>query len=165
MPIIGTPKETASGESRVAMTPQSVKDLAKLGFDCIIEGGAGAAAGFDNAAYEEAGAKIAKTATALWKEANIIAKVRPPSAAEAKKLRDGQTLVSFFYPAENGPLMQKAANAGSTVIAMDMVPRISRAQKMDALSSMANIAGYRAVIEAGNNFGRFFTGQITAAGK
>jgi len=165
MPIIGTPKETATGESRVAMTPQSVKDLAKLGFDCIIESGAGAAAGFDNAAYEEAGAKIAKTATALWKEANIIAKVRPPSAAEAKKLRDGQTLVSFFYPAENGPLMQKAANAGSTVIAMDMVPRISRAQKMDALSSMANIAGYRAVIEAGNNFGRFFTGQITAAGK
>ncbi|MEO0545891.1 MAG: Re/Si-specific NAD(P)(+) transhydrogenase subunit alpha [Pseudomonadota bacterium] len=165
MPIIGTPKETASGENRVAMTPQSVKDLAKLGFECLIEKGAGVAAGFADSAYEEAGAKVAKSTADLWKTADVVAKVRPPSPAEAKKLRDGQTLISFFYPSENGPLMEQAAKAGSSVIAMDMVPRISRAQKMDALSSMANIAGYRAVIEAGNNFGRFFTGQITAAGK
>ncbi|MEL6966879.1 MAG: Re/Si-specific NAD(P)(+) transhydrogenase subunit alpha [Pseudomonadota bacterium] len=165
MPTIGTPKETAAGENRVAMTPQSVKDLAKLGFDALIETGAGVAAGFSDAAYTEAGAKVAASDADLWATADIVAKVRPPSDEEADKLRDGQTLISFFYPNENKELMTKAADAGSTVIAMDMVPRISRAQKMDALSSMANIAGYRAVIEAGNNFGRFFTGQITAAGK
>lgn len=165
MTIIGTPKESAKGENRVAMTPQSVKDLQKLGFDCIIQSGAGVAARFADADYKEAGATIVKTANDLWSTADVIAKVRPPSPAEAKKMREGQTIVSFVYPSDNKKLMKAAADAGSSLIAMDMVPRISRAQKMDALSSMANIAGYRAVVEASNNFGRFFTGQITAAGK
>jgi NAD(P) transhydrogenase subunit alpha len=123
------------------------------------------AAGFADALYREAGVEVVKTAAALWKAADIITKVRPPNATEAKRLTDGKLLISFFYPAQNTEQMELLAGKGASVIAMDMVPRISRAQKMDALSSMANIAGYRAVIEAGNNFGRFFTGQITAAGK
>ncbi|XDA96824.1 Re/Si-specific NAD(P)(+) transhydrogenase subunit alpha [Sulfitobacter sp. LCG007] len=162
---IGTPKETFAGERRVAMTPESAAMLQKLGHECLIEAGAGTAAGFADADYTAAGVKVVKTAPALWKEAEIIAKVRAPSETEIKRLKAGQTLISFFNPAGNTELMQAAADKGATVIAMDMVPRISRAQKMDALSSMANIAGYRAVIEAGNNFGRFFTGQVTAAGK
>ena len=162
---IGAPKEIEPGEARVAMTPDSALQLQKLGYDCVIEAGAGASAGFTDAAYKEAGVEVVKTAAALWKAADIVAKVRPPTTAEAKKLRDGQLLISFFYPGQNEALMETAKTAGANVIAMDMVPRISRAQKMDALSSMANIAGYRAVIEAGNNFGRFFTGQVTAAGK
>ena len=147
------------------MTPESAVALQKLGHDCLIESGAGLAAGFSDAAYEAAGVGVIKTPAALWKSADIITKVRPPNATEAKRLGEGKTLISFFYPAQNEAQMAKIAGQGATVIAMDMVPRISRAQKMDALSSMANIAGYRAVIEAGNNFGRFFTGQITAAGK
>ncbi len=162
---IGTPKELFDGENRVAMTPASAKDLQKLGYDCVIESGAGEAAGFSDKAYSDAGVEVVKTGTALFKTADIVAKVRPPSDAEAKRLRDDQTLISFFYPAQNEKLMGTVNAKGATAIAMDMVPRISRAQKMDALSSMANIAGYRAVIEASNNFGRFFTGQITAAGK
>jgi len=162
---IGTPKETFANEARVAMTPDSAAQLQKLGHTCVIETGAGALSGFADAAYKAAGVEVVKTAAALFKAADVVAKVRPPSEAEVKRLRDGQTLISFFNPAGNKDLMEAAANKGATVIAMDMVPRISRAQKMDALSSMANIAGYRAVIEAGNNFGRFFTGQITAAGK
>jgi NAD(P) transhydrogenase subunit alpha len=162
---IGTPKEVFEGEARVAMTPESALQLQKLGHECVIESGAGAKAGFTDAAYEEAGVEVVKTGAALFKAADIVAKVRPPTETEVKRLKSGQTLISFFYPAANEALMQQAADKGATVIAMDMVPRISRAQKMDALSSMANIAGYRAVIEAGNNFGRFFTGQITAAGK
>ncbi len=147
------------------MTPDSALQLQKLGHTCVIETGAGAAAGFDDAAYEGAGVEVVNTAAALYKAADVVAKVRPPSDAEVKRLRAGQTLISMFNPAGNKDLMEAAAAKGATVMAMDMVPRISRAQKMDALSSMANIAGYRAVIEAGNNFGRFFTGQITAAGK
>ncbi len=147
------------------MTPESAVQLQKLGYDCAIETGAGAAAGFSDAAYEAAGVEIIKTAAALWKAADIIAKVRQPDAAELKRLARGKTLISFFNPAGNEEGMALAKAKGANVIAMEMVPRISRAQKMDALSSMANIAGYRAVIEAGNNFGRFFTGQITAAGK
>ncbi len=162
---IGTPKEIFPGEDRVAMTPASAKDLQKLGYDCVIESGAGQSAGFSDQTYKDAGVEVVKTAAALYKAADIIAKVRPPEDAEVKRLREGQTLISFFYPAQNEKLMEAANKKGATVIAMDMVPRISRAQKMDALSSMANIAGYRAVIEAGNNFGRFFTGQVTAAGK
>ncbi|MEP1208228.1 MAG: Re/Si-specific NAD(P)(+) transhydrogenase subunit alpha [Rhizobiaceae bacterium] len=165
MTTIGTPKESARGENRVAMTPQSAGDLQKLGFDCIIQAGAGKAARFSDADYKDAGVTVVKTAADLWKKADIVAKVRPPSAAESKKMRDGQTVISFIYPGENQKLLDAAVESGSTVIAMDMVPRISRAQKMDALSSTANIAGYRAVIEAGNSFGRFFTGQVTAAGK
>ena len=147
------------------MTPDSALQLQKLGHTCVIETGAGSAAGFDDAAYEGAGVEVVNTAAALYKAADVVAKVRPPSDAEVKRLRAGQTLISMFNPAGNKELMEAAAAKGATVMAMDMVPRISRAQKMDALSSMANIAGYRAVIEAGNNFGRFFTGQITAAGK
>ncbi|MBL4628623.1 MAG: Re/Si-specific NAD(P)(+) transhydrogenase subunit alpha [Roseicyclus sp.] len=162
---IGAPKEIEAGEARVAMTPDSALQLMKLGYDCVIETGAGAAAGFSDAAYKAAGVQVVKTGAALWKAADIVAKVRPPTTPETKKLREGQLLISFFYPAQNDKLMEAARKQGANVIAMDMVPRISRAQKMDALSSMANIAGYRAVIEAGNNFGRFFTGQITAAGK
>jgi NAD(P) transhydrogenase subunit alpha len=162
---IGTPKELFEGERRVAMTPESAAQLQKLGHDCVVETGAGAEAGFSDASYTAAGVEIVKTAAALWKAADVIAKVRAPNDAEVKRLRDGQTVISFINPAANEKLLASAAKKGSTVVAMDMVPRISRAQKMDALSSMANIAGYRAVIEAGNNFGRFFTGQITAAGK
>ncbi len=162
---IGTPKEIFEGEDRVAMTPASVKDLQKLGFDCLIETGAGAKAGFSDQTYTDAGAEVVADAAALFAAADIVAKVRPPEDEEVKRLREGQTLISFFYPGQNEALMNAANDTGATVIAMDMVPRISRAQKMDALSSMANIAGYRAVIEAGNNFGRFFTGQVTAAGK
>jgi len=162
---IGTPKEISEGEARVAMTPESAGQLQKLGHDCVIEAGAGEAAGFSDAAYTDAGVAVVKTAAALWKAADIVAKVRPPTETEAKRLRKGQTLISFFWPGQNEALLELAKGKGATVIAMDMVPRISRAQKMDALSSMANIAGYRAVIEAGNNFGRFFTGQVTAAGK
>ena len=163
--IIGSPKEIAEGEKRVAMTPDSALQLQKLGFDCVIESGAGADAGFTDFAYERAGVQVVKTVAALWKTADVVAKVRGVDAKEQKHLRAGQTVISFFWPAQNPDLMEvfKAANANA--IAMDMVPRISRAQKMDALSSMANIAGYRAVIESGNQFGRFFTGQITAAGK
>ncbi len=162
---IGTPKELFEGEARVAMTPESALQLQKLGHECVIETGAGSMAGFSDADYKDAGVDVVKTAAALWKAADIVAKVRTPDDAEMKRLRDGQTLISFFSPVADEDKMQQAAKKGATVIAMEMIPRISRAQKMDALSSMANIAGYRAVIEAGNNFGRFFTGQITAAGK
>ncbi len=162
---IGTPKETFAGESRVAMTPDSARLLQKLGHECVLETGAGKAAGFSDVAYKDVGVEIVKTGAALFKASDVVAKVRPPTDTEVKRLRKGQTLISFFYPGANEELMGKVADKGATVIAMDMVPRISRAQKMDALSSMANIAGYRAVIEAGNNFGRFFTGQVTAAGK
>jgi len=162
---IGTPKEVFEGEARVAMTPDSALQLQKLGHECLIETGAGVAAGFSDKTYKDAGVKVVKTAAALFKGSDVVAKVRPPTDTEAKRLTKGQTLISFFYPGANEALMNLAASRGATVIAMDMVPRISRAQKMDALSSMANIAGYRAVIEAGNNFGRFFTGQVTAAGK
>ena len=162
---IGTPKEIFDGENRVALTPDSALQLQKLGFDCLIESGAGKAAGYSDKIYKEAGVKVVKTAAALWKEADVVTKVRKPSTAELKRLSAGQTLISFFNPAVNEQGLDLAKSKKANVIAMEMVPRISRAQKMDALSSMANIAGYRAVIEASNNFGRFFTGQVTAAGK
>ena len=162
---IGTPKEIYAGERRVAMTPDSAQALKKLGHECVIETGAGLEAGFDDAAYKAAGVTVVKTAAALWKAADVVAKVRAPNDAEMKRLRKDQTLISFFSPVSDKDKMGQAATKGATVVAMEMIPRISRAQKMDALSSMANIAGYRSVIEAGNNFGRFFTGQITAAGK
>ncbi len=162
---IGAPKEIFEGEARVAMTPDSAKLLQKLGHTCLIETGAGVRAGFSDTAYADAGVEVVKTAAALFEAADVIVKVRGPEAEEAKRLVAGKTLISFFWPAQNAELLEQMKAQGSSVIAMDMVPRISRAQKMDALSSMANIAGYRAVIEAGNNFGRFFTGQVTAAGK
>lgn len=162
---IGVLKERADREARVAMTPDSALALQKLGYDCVIETGAGKAAGFSDEAYRAAGVTVVETADALIEASDVIAKVRPPEIAEVDKLSPEKTLISFFYPAQNKDLLEQAKAKGANVIAMDMVPRISRAQKMDALSSMANIAGYRAVIEAGNNFGRFFTGQVTAAGK
>ncbi|MFN3293125.1 MAG: Re/Si-specific NAD(P)(+) transhydrogenase subunit alpha [Gemmobacter sp.] len=162
---IGALKETFEGENRVAMTPDSAVQLQKLGHVCCIESGAGARAGFTDAAYAAAGVEVLADAAAVIAAADVLVKVRGPEPAEARALRQGQTLISFFWPAQNPELLEIAKERGATVIAMDMVPRISRAQKMDALSSMANIAGYRAVIEAGNNFGRFFTGQVTAAGK
>ncbi len=162
---IGSPKEIFAGEARVAMTPDSAVQLQKLGYECLIEAGAGKSAGFSDEAYRAAGVAVVDGAEALYAGADVIAKVRPPETAEAERLTAGKTLISFFYPAQNKDLLELCKEKGANVVAMDMVPRISRAQKMDALSSMANIAGYRAVIEAGNNFGRFFTGQVTAAGK
>ncbi|MEO1677424.1 MAG: Re/Si-specific NAD(P)(+) transhydrogenase subunit alpha [Pseudomonadota bacterium] len=162
---IGSPTEVLEDEARVALTPDSARQLQKLGHEALVQAGAGMKAGFTDAAYAEAGVEVVADAAALYAASDVIAKVRPPTEAEVDLLADGQTLISFFYPAANEDLMKRAADRGATVVAMDMVPRISRAQKMDALSSMANIAGYRAVIEAGNNFGRFFTGQVTAAGK
>ena len=162
---IGAAKEIFAGEARVAMTPESAAQIRKLGHECLIEAGAGAKAGFTDEAYEAAGVTVVPDAAALFAQADIVVKVRGPEASEVGLLRDGQTIISFFWPAQNAELLEAVRAQGSTVVAMDMVPRISRAQKMDALSSMANIAGYRAVIEAGNNFPRFFTGQVTAAGK
>ncbi|MCM2475091.1 Re/Si-specific NAD(P)(+) transhydrogenase subunit alpha [Rhizobium sp. CG5] len=162
---IGSPREIFQGEARVAMTPDSAVQLKKLGYDCVIETGAGKAAGFSDDAYRASGVEVVETAAALFATVDVIAKVRPPEPAEVERLSSGKTLISFFYPAQNKDLLEQAKSTGANVIAMDMVPRISRAQKMDALSSMANIAGYRSVIEAGSNFGRFFTGQVTAAGK
>ncbi|WP_323772038.1 Re/Si-specific NAD(P)(+) transhydrogenase subunit alpha [Antarctobacter sp.] len=162
---IGTPREVESGENRVAMTPDSARQLQKLGYDCMIESGAGSKAGFSDETYRDAGVDVVDGADALWAGADIIAKVRIPTLAELDYLTADKTLITFFNPGGNEEGLNKAKEQGASVIAMEMVPRISRAQKMDALSSMANIAGYRAVIEAGNNFGRFFTGQITAAGK
>ena len=162
---IGTPRESFDGEARVALTPSSAAQLQKLGHECLIESGAGQAAGFTDDAYREAGVTVVNGAAELFKQSDFITKVRAPSDAETEMLSSGKTIISFFWPAQSEELLNKISKTGANVIAMDMVPRISRAQKMDALSSMANIAGYRAVIEAGNNFPRFFTGQITAAGK
>jgi H+-translocating NAD(P) transhydrogenase subunit alpha len=168
---IGIPKEVHPGEKRVAATPETVEQLIKLGYAVAIETGAGEAAQFSGDAYCEAGAEILPDARALWAQSDIVLKVRAPEAHprlgvhEAELLRDGATLISFIWPAQNPALIDRLRARKATVIAMDAVPRISRAQKLDALSSMANIAGYRAVIEAAQHFGRFFTGQITAAGK
>jgi len=147
------------------MTPASAAQIQKLGHQCVVEAGAGLAAGFTDDAYRNAGVEVVEGAAALWEASDVVAKVRPPSDEEADRLSSGQTLISLFYPAQSPELLERCRSRGATVVAMDMVPRISRAQKMDVLSSMANIAGYRAVIEAGNHFGRFFTGQVTAAGK
>ncbi|MDK4684561.1 Re/Si-specific NAD(P)(+) transhydrogenase subunit alpha [Kingella negevensis] len=160
---IAIPKESLAGETRVACTPTTVAQLQKLGFEVAVERGAGIAAGLTDAAYEAAGAVLVDAKEA-WK-APLIYKVNAPTDKESGSLKAGQTLVSFLYPRQNEELVQKLNAKKVNVLAMDMVPRISRAQALDALSSMANISGYRAVIEAANAFGRFFTGQITAAGK
>ena len=164
-PILGVPKEIYENESRVAATPDTVKKLQKLGFGILVQSGAGESANFTDEAYRQAGCHIVDDASTLWQEADIILKVRAPQDWEVDNLPQGKTIISFLWPAQNEELLNKLAERNTTAIAMDAIPRISRAQKMDALSSMANIAGYRAVIEAANNFGRFFTGQITAAGK
>jgi NAD(P) transhydrogenase subunit alpha len=163
--VIGVPKEVFPGERRVATVPEVVPRLAKLGFSVIVQSGAGDAASIGDEAYAAAGAKVVPDAAAVWSGADIIFKVRAPDPDEVQAMREGQILVSFIWPAQNPDLMQRLAARKVTVLAMDSVPRISRAQKLDALSSMANIAGYRAVVEAAHHFGRFFTGQITAAGK
>ncbi|MGK2927249.1 MAG: Re/Si-specific NAD(P)(+) transhydrogenase subunit alpha, partial [Lysobacterales bacterium] len=162
---IGVPREIYAGEKRVATTPDVAAQLIKLGFAVAVESQAGAAANFSDAAYAAAGCSIAPNADEIWSGSDIILKVRGPSTEEAARLKAGQTLISFLYPAQNPELLQQLTERGVTAMAMDSVPRISRAQKVDALSSMANIAGYRAVVEAAQHFGRFFTGQITAAGK
>ena len=161
--IIGVPKEVLAGETRVAATPKSVEMLIKQGFEVVIEQGAGALASFDNQAYEAAGAYVG-LADEVW-ESDLILKVNAPTFEEIELLKEGANLISFIWPAQNEELMQKLTQKSINVMAMDCVPRISRAQALDALSSMANIAGYRAVVEAAHEFGRFFTGQITAAGK
>ncbi|MBW7930584.1 MAG: Re/Si-specific NAD(P)(+) transhydrogenase subunit alpha [Gammaproteobacteria bacterium] len=162
--MIGVPREVFAGEKRVATVPEVVAKLIKLGFAVGVESGAGAAADFSDEAYREAGAQVLDRA-GLWAAADVVFKVRAPEAAEIALMKEGATLVGFIWPAQNPELIQQLAARKLTVLAMDSVPRISRAQKLDALSSMANIAGYRAVIEAAHHFGRFFTGQITAAGK
>ena len=168
---IGIPKEIYKNENRVACTPPETARLRDLGFSILIEDGAGLTAGFSNQSYIDSGADISVSARELWSEADIICKVRAPQyhpvdmTSEAIWLTRDKTLICFVWPGQNPDLMEQLRATSATVLAMDAVPRISRAQKMDALSSMSNIAGYRAVVEAAQHFGRFFTGQITAAGK
>jgi NAD(P) transhydrogenase subunit alpha len=167
MPLtIGVPRETFAGEKRVATVPEVVEKLIKLGFAVTVESGAGDAANFGDDTYRAAGAEVVTGAAALWSKADIVFKLRAPDAGEVALMKEGTTLVSFVWPAQNPELMQQLAARKVTVLAIDALPRqLSRAQKMDALTSMAGISGYRAVIEAANAFGRFFNGQITAAGK
>ncbi|ELY6268064.1 Re/Si-specific NAD(P)(+) transhydrogenase subunit alpha [Cronobacter sakazakii] len=160
---IGVPKERVALETRVAATPKTVEQLLKLGFSVAVERDAGKLASFDDEAFIAAGASVVDTAD-VW-ESEVILKVNAPQDDEIERLRPGTTLISFIWPAQNPQLLEKLAAKNVTVMAMDSVPRISRAQSLDALSSMANIAGYRAIVEAAHEFGRFFTGQITAAGK
>jgi len=162
---IGVPREIHAGEQRVATTPDVAKQLIELGYDVALEAGAGAAANYSDELYKEAGCELVSSVDDVWNNSDIVLKVRGPEDGEADRLRADQTLISFLWPAQNPDLLKQLTDSGATAMAMDSVPRISRAQKMDALSSMANIAGYRAVVEAAQLFPRFFTGQITAAGK
>ena len=163
--LIGVPRERFPGEKRVATVPEVVAKLIKQGFRVAVEAGAGEAAQISDEAYRQAGAEVVADRDQLWAMSDIVFKVRAPGPDEVGLVREGATLVSFIWPAQNPDLLQALAGRKATVLAMDSVPRISRAQKLDALSSMANIGGYRAVIEAAHAFGRFFTGSITAAGK
>ena len=164
--LIGVPREVFPGEKRVATVPEVVEKLIKLGFRVAVESGAGEAANFTDDAYRGAGAEVVPTAAELWAKSDLVFKVRPPSPDEVGLMREGGMLVDFIWPAQNPELMQQLAAKKATVLAIDSLPRqLSRAQKMDALTSMAGVSGYRAVIEAANAFGRFFNGQITAAGK
>ncbi len=163
---IGVPKETATDEKRVATVPDVVEKLVKLGFSVAVESGAGDTADCSDDTYRAAGAEIVEGAAKLWSTSDIVFKVLAPTAEEVGLMHEGQTLVSFIWPAQNPELMQQLAERKVTVLAIDALPRqLSRAQKMDALTSQAGVAGYRAVVEAANAFGRFFNGQITAAGK
>jgi len=162
---IGVPKEISSGEQRVATTPEAAKQLQKLGFSVSIEAGAGISAKLRDDDYRDAGVAIVDSAEELWKSSDVILKVRAPETQEIDYLKEGQIVISFMAPAQNPELLQKLADKKVTALAMETIPRLSRSQKMDALSSQANIAGYRAIIEAAQHFGRFFTGQITAAGR
>src|SRR3954463_12506982 len=164
--LIGVPRETATGEKRVATVPEVVEKLVKLGFRVAVQSGAGDAANFSDETYRAAGAEVIDDAARLWSSADMIFKVRAPNASEIGLMREGQALVAFIWPAQNPELLQSLAARKVTVLAIDSLPRtLSRAQKMDALTSMAGVSGYRAVIEAANAFGRFFAGQVTAAGK
>jgi NAD(P) transhydrogenase subunit alpha len=165
MTQIGIPKEVHPGERRVAATPQTILKLRKLGFDVTVETGAGDEINAPDAEYQEAGASIVANAAELWRSSDIVIKVRPPESEEVALLREGGWLVGFVWPGQNRDIVDRLAKKNATVFAMDSVPRITRAQKMDTLSAMANIAGYRAVVEAAAHFPRFFTGQITAAGR
>ena len=162
---IGIPKEIQKGERRVANTPDVAKKLIKLGFDVAIETNAGEAANYTDDAYTYAGCEIVNSAKALWEQSDIVLKVQAPEVEESALLKSGQTLICFLWPAQNPKMLKELTERGVNAIAIDSIPRISRAQKMDARSSMANISGYRAIVEAAQHFGRFFTGQITAAGK
>jgi NAD(P) transhydrogenase subunit alpha len=162
---VGIPKEITPLERRVAASPDSIQRLRKLGVDVLVQAGAGETSGFSDEVFIQAGARIVPDAGTLYAESDLVMKVRPPTPAEADALKPGATLVGFFWPAQNKPLIDKLAARQATVLAMDAVPRITRAQRMDALSAMANIAGYRAVLEAANHFDRFIPGQITAAGR
>ena len=166
---LAIPKEIRPDERRVAASPQTVGKWIKAGWDVVVETGAGAGASFPDELYQAAGAVIVDAATA-WSTGDIVLKVRPPllrddGSCEADGMRTGSMLISFLYPAQSKPLIDHLAKRGVSAMSMDCIPRISRAQKVDALSSMANISGYRAVVEAAQRFGSFFTGQITAAGK
>lgn len=164
--VVGVPREVFPGERRVAITPANVALLLKKGYGkVVVERGAGSAAEFHDDAYENAGATLVDQADGVWSAADIVLKVRSPAESEISSVKEGQTVISFLQPAQNKDLVQKLADRKATTFAMDMIPRISRAQVFDALSSMANIAGYKAVLEASNVFGRFLTGQVTAAGK
>ncbi|MCZ2130620.1 MAG: Re/Si-specific NAD(P)(+) transhydrogenase subunit alpha [Bacteroidia bacterium] len=162
---VGIPKELNLDESRVAATPKTVKRLMKQGFDVYIEKGAGLKSNFSDQEFEESGAHIVNTAKEIYAESDIVLKVLEPTATEVSQMKEGLVLLSYLWPARNQDLLQKLADQKVNAVAMDAIPRISRAQKMDVLSSMANIAGYRAVIEGAYHFGRFLNGQITAAGK
>ena len=163
---IGVPKEIFPGEKRVATVPDVVTKLTKLGFSVVVEQGAGDLADLSDQAYTEAGASIAPSAAALWSGSDIVFKVRAPTSEEVALMHEGQTLIGFLWPAQNPDLMQQLAAKKVTALSIDALPRtLSRAQKMDALTSMAGVSGYRAVVEAAGAFGRFFNGQITAAGK
>lgn len=163
--IIGVVKEITDGECRVAATPASVKKLIKLGYDVQVETGCGIKANFPDSLLAAAGANVLEDGAQVFSQADVLIKVLPPTDQEASELKPDSTLISFVWPAQNEQLVSKLVEKNIKSLAMDCVPRISRAQKLDALSSMANIAGYRAIIEAANEFGSFFTGQITAAGK
>jgi NAD(P) transhydrogenase subunit alpha len=162
---VGIPLEIFPNELRVAATPKTVKRLQKQGFEVYIEHNAGLKSNFSDKDFEEAGAKIVQTAAEIYNNTDIVLKVKEPSMEEVDMMKEGLVMLSYLWPAQNQPLLQKLADKKVNAIAMDAIPRISRAQKMDVLSSMANIAGYRAVIEASFYFGRFLNGQITAAGK
>ncbi len=163
--LVAIPRENSSDECRVATSPQAVARLLKLGYQVQVENGAGDRANFPDTLYESAGATISSDARALWGNADIVLTVNPPSPEELDWLKSGANLIGFLWPARNRPLLESLERKNITALSMDCVPRISRAQKMDALSTMANIAGYRAIVEAAQYFGSFFTGQITAAGK
>ncbi|MCW3076823.1 MAG: transhydrogenase, alpha subunit [Bacteroidetes bacterium] len=162
---VGIPSEISANELRVAATPKTVKRLQKQGFDVYVQHNAGIKANFSDKEFEDAGAKLVHTAEEIYGKCDIVLKVKEPSIEEVSMMKEGLVMLSYLWPAQNKDLLQKLADKKVNAIAMDAIPRISRAQKMDVLSSMANIAGYRSVIEGSYHFGRFLNGQITAAGK